>query len=79
MKKFFLSLLTENSENISVGSTCILILIIAYVVMFLCAFFLNKKVPVTGYELGSIVGALYAMKKIPQIWENKTPIPNIGN
>lgn len=66
IKEFFKSLFTENNNNVSVGSVCIFLLILAYITIFSCAFFMDKKVPVTGYEVGSIVGALYAIKKIPQ-------------
>jgi hypothetical protein len=71
MKAWVKSLLTENEGNISVGSVCIFSLMIVYIIIFVLAFILNKKIPVSGYEIGSIIGALYAIKKIPKIWEGK--------
>lgn len=73
MKKLLLNLLTEKENNVSVGSLCMLILVIFYTLIFTCAFFMGKTIlPVTGYEISSIVGVLYGIKKVPKIWENRT-------
>lgn len=73
MKKFLLNLLTEKENNVSIGSMCMLLLVIAYIIVFTCGFFMNKTtLPVTGYEISSIVGVLYGIKKVPKMLENKT-------
>jgi len=73
VKKFLLNLLIEKENNISVGSLCMLLLVLSYILVFTCGFFMGKTVlPVTGYEISSIVGVLYGIKKVPKIWENRT-------
>lgn len=62
MKKFFRSMLTSSGE-ISLGSVCIFVMVVAYTVIMVCAFFMGKKLPVSGYEFASIVGAIYGIKK----------------
>jgi hypothetical protein len=79
---FLTSVLTDGKENISVGSFCIFFftIVFSYVIIYSVCF--DKKLPITGYEMGSILLALYGSKKIPQVWENKNqqsaPPKNIG-
>lgn len=71
VKTFLTSVLTDGKDNISIGSFCILLFSVVFSFSMVYALCLGKKMPVTGYEMGSILLALYGAKKIPQIWENR--------
>lgn len=71
------SLLTEDKNNVSVGSTCIMAIVITYIILCGIGFFIDKKPPLDGYEVSSIVGVLYGLKKVPQILEKKNG-KNVG-
>lgn len=81
VKTFLTSVLTDGKNNISVGSFCIFMFTLVFSFVIVYALCLDKKLPITGYEMGSILLALYGAKKIPQIWENRNqnePPKNIG-
>lgn len=65
MKTFFYSLLTESEQNISVGSTSILLVILSWV--FQCIWFtiFPHALLISPESLAILVGALYGLKKIP--------------
>lgn len=66
MSKFFKSMLTTSGE-ISLGSFCMFIMVVVYTTIMICAFFMERNLPVTGYEFASIIGAIYGLKKIPTV------------
>jgi hypothetical protein len=68
MKKFMRSMLSPQGE-ISLGSTCIFIMVMAYTVIMVCAFFMQKKLPLTGLEFASIIAAVYGIKKAGTVAE----------
>lgn len=87
VKSFLTSVLTDGKDNISVGSFCIFFFTLVFSFATVYALVLDKKMPVTGYEMGSILLALYGAKKLPQMMESRNqgcetpappaPVPNI--
>lgn len=70
-------MLTTSGE-ISIGSFSMFVMVVAYTIMMLCGFFMQRSIPVTGFEFASIIGAIYGMKKIPTVMSDYYTTKNGG-
>ena len=78
MKKLFFKMISA-SNDVSSGRVCILLLVLAFCMIMIVGFFTGKKLPVTGYELASIVGAIYGINKAATVateYVQKKKVPN---
>jgi hypothetical protein len=68
---FFRSMFIEGDYNVSVGSVCVFVFLMAYTLCVMYAQYMGKPPVISAGEAAVLAGAIYALKKIPPVFKKE--------